>query len=174
MKQSKHVLIAAITSMLVITFYTANSYIEHRFDAKEHKIEFKEEKELTTICSMFNLEEVTEMSFADSVKTLIEQLNIKHPDIVFQQATIETGNFTSDIFKENNNLFGMHCANKRPNLQTGVNRGYATYESWQHSVYDFAIWQAYCIKGMSREQYIEYLRTTYATDSTYIDKLKIK
>ena len=164
MKQSnKHLIIAAITFMLVAIFYTANSYIEHSFDAKERSIEPKEELQ----------EEAAEISFADSVKMLIEHLNIKHPDIVFQQALLETGNFTSDIFKENKNLFGMREVKSRPTTQTGVNRNYGVYESWQMSVIDYALLQAWSCKRMNREQFIEYLRTTYATDSTYIDKLKI-
>ena len=114
------------------------------------------------------------MSLADSIKMLIAQMNIAHPDIVFAQAILETGNFKSDVFRENNNLFGMRQALSRPHTQTGMNIGYAVYPTWQLSVIDYAINQAWSAKRLSREQYIEYLRTTYATDSTYIDNLKIE
>ena len=171
MKESnKHLIIAAISTMSAILLYTANTHIEQHENLKERNILPK--NEIKTPEMEINLPEM-EISFADSVKMLIEQLNIKHPDIVFQQALLETGNFTSDIFKENKNLFGMREVKSRPTTQTGVNRNYGVYESWQMSVIDYALLQAWSCKRMNREQFIEYLRTTYATDSTYIDKLKI-
>jgi hypothetical protein len=44
---------------------------------------------------------------------LIKDLNMKFPHIVLAQAKLETGNFDSNIFKENNNLFGMKQARIR-------------------------------------------------------------
>ena len=117
---------------------------------------------------------VPEMSMADSVKLLIKQMNIAHPDIVFRQAQVETGHFTSAVFKENNNLFGMRRAYSRPHVQTGENRGYAVYESWKMSVADYALFQAWSAKRLDRQAYIELLGRTYAEDNEYINKLNIK
>ncbi len=41
------------------------------------------------------------------LKEYILDLNIRFPHIVMAQAKVETGHFTSPIFRENNNLFGM-------------------------------------------------------------------
>ena len=117
---------------------------------------------------------VPELTIADSVKLLIHQTNIAHPDIVYRQAVLESGNFTSDIFRENNNIFGMRMAFSRPNVQTGGNRGFAVYENWKDSLYDYALWQVYSAKGLSREAYIELFGSIYSEDSEYINKLNIK
>ena len=117
---------------------------------------------------------VPAISFADSVKLLIQQTNIAHPDIVYRQAVLESGNFTSAIFRENNNLFGMRRAYRRPHTQTGENRGYAVYGSWQMSVADYALWQAWSAKRLDRQAYIQLLGRIYAEDSEYINNLNIK
>lgn len=110
--------------------------------------------------------------FKDSVKTYIEELNIKHPDIVLNQAVIESGNFSSKVFKENNNMFGFKQAYKRPNTQIGVNRGYAVYKDWQECVIDYALYQTYSAKNLSKEDYIKFLGRHYAEDPNYTDKIK--
>ena len=43
----------------------------------------------------------------------MKELNIKYPHIVLAQARIESGTYTSNIFKENHNLFGMKKAYQR-------------------------------------------------------------
>ena len=55
---------------------------------------------------------------------------------VTAQAMHETGNFTSPIFKENNNLFGIKKS-REGKYQTGVNRGHATYKNVYQSIYDY-------------------------------------
>ena len=65
---------------------------------------------------------IQEISFEDSVYNYILELNIQHPEVVLRQARIESGNFKSRIFLENNNMFGMKMPNKRPNMASGSNR----------------------------------------------------
>jgi len=45
--------------------------------------------------------------------------------LITAQAGFETGNFTSVIFKENNNLFGMKLPKVRKTTAIGENRGHA-------------------------------------------------
>jgi hypothetical protein len=59
---------------------------------------------------------------------------------VFAQAAFETGNFTSDIFKANNNLFGMKLAKIRETLATGENKNHATFKTIADSIKDFALY----------------------------------
>lgn len=116
-----------------------------------------------------------ELIFEDSVYNYILELNIKHPDIVFRQARIESGNFKSKVFKDNNNMFGFKKAYKRPNTQIGTNRGYATYNSWQECVVDYALYQTYSAKGLDEDAYKEFLGRNYAEDPEYINKIsKVK
>ena len=52
----------------------------------------------------------------DKFVNKIQQLNLKHPHIAYAQAMLESGNFTSKIFRENNNMFGMKQARVRINF----------------------------------------------------------
>ena len=59
---------------------------------------------------------------------------------IFSQAAFETGNFTSDIFRENNNLFGMKLPVIRQTTAIGVNRGHAIFKDITDSIKDFALY----------------------------------
>ena len=71
----------------------------------------------------------------------IVKQGIKYPDIAMAQAKIESGHFTSPIFQENNNLFGMKLPSVRQTTAIGKNRGHAKYKTWQDSVKDYKLWQ---------------------------------
>ena len=109
----------------------------------------------------------SEMSF----KRLLYILEIEHPEIVFIQAQIESGNFTSPIFKEGNNLFGMKVAERRNTSAIGKIRGHAAYLIWEDSVLDYKLMQEKYAKGKSRKEYLKYLEK-YAEDPNYITKIK--
>lgn len=82
----------------------------------------------------------------ESVNTqiLIESLLQKHglnqvlSRYAVSQSAHETANFTSNIFKSNNNAFGMKYA-KQITAQ-GEKNGYAYYISLENSVIDFVAW----------------------------------
>ena len=57
--------------------------------------------------------------------------------LIVAQAGFETGNFTSVIFKENNNLFGMKLAKVRKTTAIGENRGHAVYRNLEECVKDY-------------------------------------
>lgn len=109
---------------------------------------------------------------------LIKELkskNINKPYIVLAQTKIETGNFTSAIFKQNHNLFGMKKARIRPTTSLGLKRGHAYYDKWESSVEDYGYYQAYqgLAKVDSDEEYYNLLaQLGYAEDPNYIFKVK--
>ena len=106
----------------------------------------------------------------DLVK-LLKKYNVPFPHIVLAQAKLETRNFTSDIFIENSNMFGMKKAYQRSRLAIGVNRGHATYANWEHSLFDYLIFQAkYLSKAGSDQEYVEKLNF-YAEDVDYREKV---
>ena len=106
------------------------------------------------------------------LKEYIIGLNIKFPHIVFAQAKLESGYFKSTIFRENNNLFGMKIATRRPTTNKGENRGHAVFETWKESVLDYAFYQARFLGDIKSEgEYIQYLRANYAEDPGYVDKV---
>lgn len=115
------------------------------------------------------------LAFEDELLTEIYNLRIQHPYIVFAQAVLETGNFTSDVFKENNNLFGMKLPASRPTTAIKANKGHAVYQNWRECLIDYAIWQSIYARNLSEEEYFNKLRAIYAQDIQYIEKVnKIK
>lgn len=102
----------------------------------------------------------------------LEELNVPHPDIVYAQAVLETGNFTSHIFKSNNNLFGMKVATIRPTTNIGEEDGHAAFKHWRHSVVDYALYSSCYLTKMTRVEYLDYLSKRYAEDPNYITKVK--
>lgn len=115
---------------------------------------------------------VTEFSEPNLI-TYMRKIGIVYPDIVLAQAKIETGNFTSVIFRENNNLFGMKVARSRPTTAVGKSRNHAVYETWLLSLIDYKLWQDRMIhRAPTKRKYLEYLSRNYAEDKTYVRKIK--
>jgi uncharacterized FlgJ-related protein len=103
----------------------------------------------------------------------LKEMNVKYYDIVYAQALVETGRFTSNIFRNGNNLFGMKVARQRPTTAIGEYKGHAKYESWEDSVLDYALFQAaYTKKCKTREEYLQYLKRNYAGDPDYVNKVR--
>lgn len=103
----------------------------------------------------------------------IVECGIKFPDIVYRQALLESGRFSSDIFMCGNNLFGMKLARQRPTTAVGEYKGHAEYKSWKASVQDYALFQsAFMRKYKTEEQYYKALGKSYAEDDSYIRLLK--
>jgi uncharacterized FlgJ-related protein len=103
---------------------------------------------------------------------MLVKYEIKYPDIVFAQAVLESGNFTSKLFKTQNNLFGMKVPHKRQT--TAINKiGYAKYNSIDDSIIDYSYYQQYAMKRkeMSRNEYLAFLGRNYAEDKKYVQKL---
>ena len=88
--------------------------------------------------------------------------DIKYPDIVYAQAVLETGWFTSRLCLENNNLFGLYDS---------TNECYYKFDNWYESVLAYKNKVQY--KYTDGEDYYLFLKNLpYAEDSTYIDKVK--
>lgn len=109
----------------------------------------------------------------DKLKEYILDLNIKFPHIVYAQAILESGDFKSNIFKTNNNLFGMKVAKQRPTTNKGEQDNHAIYDNWRESVQDYAMFSAAYLNDIkTEEEYFAYLKANYAEDTTYITKVK--
>lgn len=128
--------------------------------------------------SSFNQEEVKyvkneEINYLNLYNEILEQ-ELEFPDIVFAQAVLESGSFTSKVFKSNKNLFGMRLPSRRPTLAVGKKYGYAVYNCWEESVGDYALYQEYYFKNkkISRSQYLAYIDRTYSETKGYVNRLK--
>lgn len=147
-----------ILSSLVTVLFLVTRVNDIRFITQETKqIIIKQENEFTP----------------EKLKAYILELNIRFPHIVYAQALLESGEFNSHIFKENNNFFGMKVARKRPTTANEEENGHAFYNSWKDCVVDYALYQAAYLNDLRSEaEYFEYLRQNYAEDTGYVDKLK--
>ena len=103
----------------------------------------------------------------------IKELNLPYPHITLAQAKLETGDYTSKIFKENHNLFGMKEARVRVNLAKGTQFSHAYYNTWEESVLDYALWySSYARKCKSENELFQLLDNQYAEASYYVQSLK--
>jgi hypothetical protein len=109
----------------------------------------------------------------------LEFEGVKYQDIVILQSRLETGYYTSDIFLNANNLFGMRYPARRPTVAAGIYKEHARYDHWSDSVVDYALWQKYYLSRGYRLEgdtdsdfYLVFLNCIpYAEDPRYISKL---
>lgn len=132
---------------------------------------YKEKKIIATELKVILLEQ--ESFSQDKLVSLISIMNFSFPYIILAQAIHESGNFTSPLFIENNNMFGMKEPLMRINIASGSKRGYAYYETWKESLYDYALYvTCYLSKISTEEMYYSYLQQFYAEDPNYVSKIK--
>lgn len=87
---------------------------------------------------------------------------VEYPEIVYAQAILETGYFSSDLCIKNNNLFGLYNSKESK---------YYKFNHWSASVEAYKKWIQK--RYMSPEDYYMFLdRIGYAEDPDYINKLK--
>lgn len=113
----------------------------------------------------------------ENLRSFIKTLNLQHPDIVYAQAMLESGNLTSSLVKTNSNLFGMKVPSSRAKVSVKNKSNYSyfertTLEGWQMSVIDYALWQSRYANYKSKKDYFDHLSRHYAEDSNYVGKLK--
>ena len=115
---------------------------------------------------------IPDVEFSDSAfKKYIVDSGLKFPHIVYAQAVLESGEFTSRIWTENNNPFGMKVAKSRNTTAIGANRGHAVYKNWRMAVLDYAYLQAvFARKCKTDDDYFKFLES-YASDPSYKQKL---
>lgn len=98
-----------------------------------------------------------------NIKNLYEALvrhGVKYPRIVLAQALLETGNFTSRLCRDQNNLFGLRHS-----------KGYYRFNHWEESVIAYRDKVQY--KHRDGEGYYSFLRRiNYASAKDYIYKVR--
>lgn len=91
---------------------------------------------------------VLPMGIKSRVVILFSKYRALMPYII-AQAKLESGNFTSKVFKTDNNYFGMKLPVKRPTVAAGPGllspegNHYAHYDSESDSVTDLLLWMEY-------------------------------
>ena len=108
----------------------------------------------------------------DNLRLVLAHYDVWFPEVAYKQSKIETANWTSKIFKENNNGFGHRV---HPRRWKGVempftNRGHLVFSHWTKSVEHYKLWQ---VANYDREQYISFIgRIGYAEDENYLSKIR--
>jgi uncharacterized FlgJ-related protein len=95
----------------------------------------------------------------ENVLAELKRQQIPHANIVLAQSRLETGNYTSKVCKNKNNLFGIRKGNK-----------YKSYNSWKESISDYKRLISSRYKNGDYYQFLE--RIKYAEDKMYIQSLK--
>ena len=115
-----------------------------------------------------------EQSFSqEELVVMLKELNVKYPHIVLAQSILETGHYSSTIFKTNHNLFGMKEARSRVKTAKGTQLNHAYYDNWKESVYDYAFYQCrYLGRVTNEDEYYQALDASYAEADQYSNNLK--
>ena len=142
-------------------------YFIGKSKAKEVVVEQLQEGEVEIIIA-----EVDSFS-VESFTQMLKDLNVKYPHIVLAQSILETGHYSSTIFKTNHNLFGMKEARRRVKTAKGTQLNHAYYDNWRESVYDYAFYQCrYMGRIDSEDEYYQALDASYAEAGKYSQMLK--
>lgn len=132
---------------------------------KKSTVYIQGEKEIV----ITNEREFTKQSLVAEIK----KYNFRYPEIVYAQAVIESGGFSSPVFKSNNNLFGLREAKQRVTTAQGTDNNHAFYHDWQASVADRAIYEASYLRTLNTESdYMQYLDRNYAEAANYTIALR--
>lgn len=98
----------------------------------------------------------------EGLREALEYYGLHHPDIVYAQAILETGNFRSNVCINRNNLFGLYNSRKRE---------YYKFDHWAESIEAYRDWIQR--KYNPPQDYYKFLeRINYASDPLYTNKLK--
>ncbi|MBE0679877.1 MAG: glucosaminidase domain-containing protein [Bacteroidales bacterium] len=161
-------------AILLGTIFLLNSYlVPGGSPVLTEEMKYQDEK------SLFYFQIRYEPFSEDLMKKCLEYEGVLYQDIALLQSRIETGYYTSDIFLNGNNLFGMKYPSYRPTVATGTYKEHAKYAHWSESVIDYALWQKYYLsRGYRLESeidsdfYLVFLKCIpYAEDPRYVPKL---
>jgi len=160
--KNKFTFIVTFIFLSFLFFYGIYNY--GYYDGRENQKTIIRETFLNKYLLVDNHNKFTE----DKLIALLTKLKVKHIDIVIAQAKIETGNYKSQVFLENNNLFGMRLPGNRITTAIESNLGHAKYDNWEASVIDYAIYQSTYLKNYNRNEYLMYLKLNYAKNQDYV------
>ena len=101
-------------------------------------------------------------SSQEGLMEALEYYEVKHPQIVYAQAILETGHFKSNVCLNYNNLFGLYDSK---------NKDYYKFNHWAESIVAYKEWIQK--KYQPPNNYYVFLEeVNYASDKEYISILK--
>lgn len=171
---------ATISAILCVIFWVGLLFMFIKYYTEKSENEFLEEK-IQQEEQMLSLEYSIGYWFinqpgqiSDSILyAFLKDNNAWYPDILLKQAKVESANYSSNIYENTNNLYGMKKVGKRQTTQlNNTYKGYGCYNNWCLSVLDRILWDIFIFKGEkpNREEYLKAM-SIYAEDEDYINKL---
>jgi len=151
---------------LFVTIYGLSTFASYKYGIKAGLSHLSTEEKVTLIKQndAFNEDKMIEM---------MKDLNIKFPWIPMAQSIVETGHWKSNIFFENNNLFGMKEAKTRITTSLGTQNNHSYYNTWRESVYDYAFYQSRYLGTITTEEdYYAYIQATYSETPDYSKQIR--
>lgn len=142
--------------------YSSKVILEHKIDSLETILD-----SINTVIDVYKANKVSKSSFMtksieEGIDEALRYYDIKYPDIVKAQAILETGNYTSNLCVNHNNLFGLY---------DNKNKRYYSYKHWYESIEDYK--RLIQSKYDNNKYYYEFLEDIkYASDKKYVSKLK--
>ena len=164
--------------LILATLFTASVIEQHRLNKENELLKeqlLKDETELSLEHSIGYWFINTPKDINDSIlyKFLVDN-NAWFPDILLKQAKIESSNYSSDVYLNANNLYGMKKVGKRQTTQlNNTYKGYGCYNNWCLSVLDRMLWDIFIFNNVkpSKEEYLKAI-SIYAEDTNYIKKIR--
>lgn len=147
----------AIVNVFVILCLGGLSYLW----CEDHK-EINKPPEKVDVVRLEQPEFLLSESPQDDLMAVLEYYNVKHKNIVYAQAILETGHFRSKVCKESKNLFGLYNSYKGD---------YYKFQHWSESVVVYLNYIQYRYKPPN-DYYQFLIDIGYAEDPEYITKVK--
>ncbi len=108
----------------------------------------------------------------DKLITEMKRLKIQHPHIAFAQMLIETNYFKHPRFTKMSNIAGLRRAGSRATTASGYDdNGFAEFTDWKQSLLDYTLLQTGFARGLTEEQYYQWLKS-YTHEDNYITLVK--
>ncbi len=148
------------------TFVIWNSYqsfqIEHDYDALYAKVDYLEQ------LIKIRTQEVDVLSLElnkDNFFRVCAYYNVQFDSIVYRQAVLESGNFTSYLCRQHNNFLGLYNSSIHD---------YYKFDHWSECIrgYRDLVQYKYSVEKYGGDYYNFLKKLPYAEDSLYIQKLK--
>lgn len=148
---------------------------------------FLREKQRSSTVSIQSLNAIGEIynkpTAIDTLLQMMAQEGIQFPIVALAQSILETGSYSSFIYDQNNNCFGMKHNSR--GYSEGEKNGHASYKVPENSFRDYAAWQRKLVNSKNIASEEEYLRaldnlpsppwkqgSRYAEDPQYTNKLR--
>ena len=176
-----------LTPILFILMMTLKESLDQSAKIRELSAENNKLKELNeelayerdvnnlhALTGKFVINKQTEEPTIDSLISFLNECGAWYPDIIVAQAILESATFTSNIYNNTYNMFGMRKPHSREttSLNTYENN-YANYYNWQLSAIDRIHWDLNIFRNKkpTRDEYINKIGAIYAEEPTYLQRI---